>query len=67
MRPGGPSDKSELAPEVEQHDLAAIVAQFECRALLVFAFDFGSNLADAPPTLKLQLDGPLRRAFSSWD
>ncbi len=47
VRPGGPSDQSGFKPEVQQHHLAAIVTQFELRALLVFAFDVGRNLANA--------------------
>ena len=46
VRPGGPSRQSEFAPEIEQHHLAAIVAQFELRAVLVLAFDVRGNLTD---------------------
>lgn len=45
--PGGPSGESEFAPEIEQHHLSTIVAEFEWRTVLVFANDVWSDLADA--------------------
>ena len=54
VRPGGPSRQSELAPEIKQHDLAAIVTQFELLTVLVFAFDVGRSFADAQVTNVVQ-------------
>ena len=48
--PGGPSGESELAPEIKQHDFAAIVAQSKLPAVLVFAFDVWGLLANAKVT-----------------
>src|SRR5262245_61403528 len=46
VRPHGPSGASVLVPEIEQHHLAAVVAQLEPIAVLVLALDLGGNLAD---------------------
>ena len=50
VRPGGPSGQSELTPEVEQYDLAAIVGQFEFPTVLVLAFDVRGNPSDTQMT-----------------
>src|SRR5262249_13186278 len=44
--PLGSSGESLLMPEVEQHHLAAIVAELEALAVLVLAFDVRRFLAD---------------------
>jgi hypothetical protein len=41
-----PSGQSLLMPEIEQHDFAAIVAEFERDAVLVLALDVGRHFAD---------------------
>ena len=43
--PTGPSGQSHLLPEIEEHDLAAVVAQIEANAVLVRAFDVGGSRA----------------------
>src|SRR5260370_18632379 len=50
VRPTGPSGQSDLLPEIEEHDLAAVVAQLEANAVLVGAFDIGRLLADGQVT-----------------
>src|SRR5262249_24050014 len=44
VRPQGPSGASVLVPEVEQHDLAPVVAQLELVAVLILPFDIGRHL-----------------------
>src|SRR5262249_43172079 len=46
VRPHGPSGASVLVPEVEQHHLAAVVAQLKLVAVLILALDLGGDLAD---------------------
>ena len=41
--PIGPSRQSVLGPEVEQHDFAAVVAEFEGPAILVVPFNVGQS------------------------
>jgi hypothetical protein len=49
--PLGPSGESDEAPEVEQHNLATVVAELEGLAVLVLAFDVGASL----PILKCRI------------
>jgi hypothetical protein len=44
--PLGPSGQSDVAPEIEQYHLSAIVAELESLAILVRAFDVRCFLAD---------------------
>lgn len=44
--PTSPSRQSVLGPKIEEHDLAAIVTQFETHAILVKALRLWSQLAD---------------------
>src|SRR5262249_58620277 len=53
--PTGPSGQSDVLPEVEEHDLAAVVAQLEANAVLVRAFDVGRLLADGEVANREQL------------
>src|SRR5262249_16693321 len=45
--PAGPSGESEIVPEVEQYDLAAVIAQPEAFAVLVFPSMSGACLPTA--------------------
>src|SRR5262249_41370731 len=44
--PTGPSGQSDVLPEIEEHDLAAVVAQSEANTVLVRAQDVRRLLAD---------------------
>ncbi len=46
VRPVGTSSQSVFHPEIQQHDLAAIITQFELSAILIFPFDVRGSLAD---------------------
>src|SRR5262245_54645468 len=60
VRPHGPSGGSVLVPEVEQHHLAAVVAQLELVAVLIPALDLGGDLADGQVEEIVQLQlGPV--------
>src|SRR5262249_42415844 len=48
--PLGPSGESLVIPEVEQDDLAPVVAELEALAVLVLALDVRRHLADRPVT-----------------
>ena len=45
--PTGPSGQSDVLPEIQEHDLAAVVAQFEANAVLIRSLDRGRLLADS--------------------
>src|SRR5215471_1265735 len=46
MGPLGPSGASGVVPEVEQHDLATVIAQLEALAVLVLSLDIRRLLTD---------------------
>jgi hypothetical protein len=52
--PLGPSGPSQVVPEVEEDNLAAIVAQLEALAVLVVALDVRGRLADSQVTNLVQ-------------
>src|SRR5262249_34308954 len=64
VRPLGPSAESLFVPEVEQDDLATVVAQLEALAVLVHAFEGRRHLADEqmPELEQLCLDLLTNRA-----
>src|SRR5262245_9224488 len=63
--PSGPSGPSELRPEIEQHDLAPVVAELELLPVLILAFDLRRLTANRQTADLVKLrPGPLAdRAF----
>lgn len=51
--PGGPSDQSEFAPEVEQHDLATIVAELELLSVLILPLYVRCHFAETLSLINL--------------
>ena len=48
MGPAGPSGESVFGPEIEQDDLATVVAELEVFSVLIVAFDLLGLFADGP-------------------
>ena len=57
--PTGPSNHSILHPEIEQHDLAAVVAELEVDAFLILARHFRRGLADGQASNLVQFGSGL--------